>query len=230
MKVKTFIKTTLLALALLLPCQSFAKNQDLQSWNSVTLIGPIAGKFKYSFDIQQRIGMDVSKLSQSFIGPGIGYQLTPHSSIWLAYTWLYTYQPFTNRVTNEHRLWQQYLWIKNYHWIKVISRSRLEQQFIDRQSSVGWRYRQFARLQLPFKSTPNYFFSTSNEVFIRLKNTASVGSNRGFDQNRFFIGGGSLAIKNWLIEVGYMHNIINRNNAANFHGHYITVNLLGIFS
>lgn len=203
---------------------------DFQIWNNITVMGTIKDQIKYWAEGQARFGQDASMLSQSIVRPGIGYQLTKESSIWAGYAWIYTNQPFAPTTTHENRIWQQFLWVKNYEWIKVFSRTRLEQRFVDRVSSVGWRLRQFGRLQMPFKKAPKFFLSSMEEVFIRLNNTANNGNNSGFDQNRLFFGIGVTPTKNWLLEVGYQNHIIRILNGPNYQGNYLAMNLIGNFT
>lgn len=213
--------------AILLCASTVQASSDFQSWNNITITGTLNNKIKYWAEGQARIGDNASRLSQSILRPGLGYQVNQQSSIWAGYAWIYTNKPFAQIATDEHRIWQQFLWIKDYQWIKAFLRTRLEQRFIDRVSTTGWRFRQFGRLQLPMHHNPKYFISATEEVFVKLNNTSTNGSNRGFDQNRLFFGIGLYPLKNWLFEIGYQNHIIRNISGPNYRGNYVAMNLIG---
>lgn len=226
-KRKNYLMLILCQAYLLLSADALAaRNSDFQSWNNLTVMAPLSGKIRYWLEAQGRLGMNVSSLSQSLLRPGIGYQINKESSIWTGYAWVYTKKPFSQHSLNEHRLWQQYLWIKDYSWIRGFSRTRLEQRFIENVSRTGWRFRQFFRLQLPLNDN-QYFLSANEEVFLRLNNTSNTINNRGFDQNRVFVGLGFYPWKSWLLEAGYQNQLINRPSIRHFIGNSIVVNFIG---
>ena len=211
---------------LLFPLSSMART-DFQSWNNFTLMGPINGNVRYWFDGQIRIGNDASRLSQSIARPGIGYQLNKESSLWAGYAWIYTARPFTPIVVHEHRTWQQFLWVKDIAPFKVFSRTRLEQRFIENVPRTGWRVRQFFRAQLPISEQHSFFVSAIDEVFVRINNSRPFGNDRGFDQNRLFLGVGFLPAKHWLAELGYQNQYIRRVGISNFRGNYVMLTVIG---
>jgi len=215
----------------LLPIACFSTTtSDFQSWNNITVTGALKDNVSYWAEAQARFGEDISRLSQSIVRPGIGYQLDKKNSIWAGYAWIYTTEPFASDAVHEHRIWQQYIRNNDYNWIKTSSRTRLEQRFISNVSTVGWRLRQFLGLQLPIKQMNNVFISATEEVFIRLNNTMNDGSNKGFDQNRLFLGLGFKLANNWSLEAGYQNQLINQANASNFSGSTISAILKGNLS
>jgi Protein of unknown function (DUF2490) len=199
---------------------------DFQYWNQTTAIGPLTEKTRYWLEEQARVGNDVSRLSQMILRPGFGYVLSENGTIWLGFAYIYTQFPFAPRRVDENRIWQQFLWIRDYDWGRVFSRTRLEQRFLDTISTTGWRFRQFARVQISFKNNEKAFISTMEELFVHINNTLRQGSNRGFDQNRFFVGIGFFANKNTLMEVGYQNQYIRRINSQNYFGSYLATNVI----
>ncbi len=222
----------LIGLLLLLSSTSVFSNtnNDFQSWNNITVTGALSNNYRYWVEGQGRFGSDVSRLSQSILRSGIGYQLDKQNSIWAGYAWIYTTAPFASRIIHEHRIWQQYLWVKSYDKFRAFARTRLEQRFIENVSNVGLRFRQFGRLQLPIQKGSNVFVSATEEVFIRLNNTSGNVNNKGFDQNRLFVGIGFNPSKKWLLEVGYQNHLVRRSNSSNYQGNYIAMNLIGNLS
>lgn len=217
------------SLLLVLLCYPFISHStvdhDFASWNGITITGPLSGKFRYWLEAQMRFGMDVNQLSQSIIRPGIGYQIDKQNSLWLGYARIYTAEPFTTNPHHENRFWQQYLGIYHYAVWTGLARSRLEQRWLQNRSDIGWRYRQFLGLRYPFLSHPNFYATTTDEVFINLNNTATTGSNQGYNQNRWFAGIGYHPSKIWRIELGYLNHHIHRIHQTNYYGNYIALNL-----
>ena len=206
----------------------FANENDLQSWNIITMTKS-QSYLTYSLESQLRFGDDTSRLSQAIIRPSIGYELTKQHSLWLGYGWIYTTKPFSNQSFDEHRLWQQYLFMQEYALGKISVRTRLEERFIEGTSKTGFRLRELIKIQRPFVHTMPFYIVGSNEIFIQVNNTIKTGNNSGFEQNRLFIGFGFYPEKKWSLELGYQSQIINRIGQPTFNGNAIIVNLLGAF-
>ena len=216
-------------LAFVIAKQSLAATlptSDFQIWGNVTAMGPVSGKVRYWLEGQGRFGDDASRLSQLLLRPGVGYVLNNSSSLWVGYAYINTRFPFSSQNSDENRIWQQFLWVKDLSWGRLFSRTRLEQRFIDSVSTTGWRFRQFVRMQRPFKSNDRVFIALADEVFVQLNNTSKQSSNRGFDQNRIFAGIGFLPNTNTLFEIGYQNQTIRRVNTLNYSGNYIASNLI----
>lgn len=103
---------------------SYALNQDFQTWGNLTSIANICLNdktqcFKVWLEGQLRFGDQSTRLSQTLLRTGLGYELTEHSSLWLGYAWTQTAKPFTSNPFDENRLWQQFLWINSYKKIKI---------------------------------------------------------------------------------------------------------------
>jgi len=223
------IKKILIVLTFLITKQSSAATlptSDFQIWGNVTAMGPVSGKVRYWLEGQGRFGDDASSLSQLLLRPGIGYVLNNTSSLWIGYAYINTRFPFSSQSSDENRIWQQFLWVKDQSWGRIFSRTRLEQRFIDSVSTTGWRFRQFVRMQRPFKSNNKAFIALTEEMFVQLNNTLKQASNRGFDQNRIFAGIGFLPNTNTLFEVGYQNQTIRRINTSNYSGNYLATNLI----
>lgn len=199
---------------------------DFQYWNNVTAMGPLTTNTRYWLEGQIRLGDDISRLSQAIVRPGIGYKLNDNATVWLGYAYIKTKYPFTAISNDENRIWQQFLWIKDYTWGRLFSRSRLEQRFINNNSPTGWRFRQFGRIQKSFNHNDKFFLAGAEELFIQINNNAKTGSNSGFDQNRIFLGIGCLPNKNLLMEIGYQNQYIRRINAKNYSGNYLATNFI----
>lgn len=225
---KRFLIPLVTAVMCLSPCLSHAlTHYDFQSWNRMLITGPLAPNFKFWFEAQGRFGDDVSRLSQAIIRPAVGYKLSNNSSLWLGYAWITTQQPFAPIVIDENRIWQQWIWTPSIGDITVLTRTRLEQRFIERVSPTLWRIRQLLGIKFDLPSNSKFFIDANDEFFMHLN---KLFSNRSglptyFDQNRFFIGLGVKASPSVELTIGYLNQHINRRLRANYTGDYLAMNL-----
>lgn len=236
---KKRIATALLALfglALSGPAaaQQFADDAtDFQTWGNITATGNFGfinpdnkflSKLKWWAEGQGRFGDNSSKFSQSLIRPGLGYQLTDTTSIWVGYAWAPTSTPYVRVPFDEQRLWQQVMWRDKFSWGSLTARSRLEERWAPRVGDVmAVRYRQLIKASIPLSFAPGYSYIIQDEAFVSLNESDWI-PRRGFDQNRFFTGIGYAFNKNITGEVGYMNQYIIRRG-ANLMDHILSVNL-----
>lgn len=210
----------------------FAANtraNDFQTWFNLTTMGHFSFKNKvinnwgYWLEIQERFGDNSSTRTQNLLRPGLGYYLNPNWSLWLGYAFVNTGVPIFIRNFDEHRIWQQLLWIKTTpQWI-LMSRSRLEERLIEGNSYVALRYRQLAKASIPLKINSLFSWVISDEIFIR-KNNALYNHRIDFDQNRFFTGFGYRPNKMFLTEIGFMNQYIKRIGLPNFNANILSLN------
>ncbi|WP_242602267.1 DUF2490 domain-containing protein [Legionella waltersii] len=227
MTIKLLIFCSLVVMLTLFATPGITKDTDRQVWTNMTAMGPIHDNhrsIRYWLEIQDRIGEDVSQLSQILLRPGLGYEFSPTASAWVGYAFIHTYRPFSQQPVDENRLWQQLLWSKNYTPLKLSARSRLEERFIQRVPETAWRYRQLVKTNI-HTTLPKYDVVITEEAFIHLNNF-NLQKNRGFDQNRLFIGLGYKASKNSTVEVGYLNQLIKRTRGNHYIGNYLALTLL----
>ncbi len=213
--------------------QQFADDvQDFGTWGAVTSTGnfgfvnpnnPKLAKVKWWMEGQGRFADDASKFSQGIIRPGIGYQITDTTSVWVGYAWAPTSTPYVRAPFDEQRLWQQLIWSDKFSWGRLTSRSRMEERWAPQGDVMGARYRHLLKAAIPLAFAPGYSYIIQSEAFVSLNDT-DWGPRRGFDQNRFFTGLGYAFNKNISTEVGYMNQYIIRQG-ANYMGHNLVVNL-----
>lgn len=233
------IFTTLLLSSLVLSgptaAQQFADDvQDFATWGAITATGnfgsinpgnPTLAKVKWWMEGQGRFADDSSKFSQAIVRPGIGYQITDTTSVWVGYAWTPTTTPYVSNTFDEHRAWQQLIWSDKFSWGRLTSRSRLEERFVPSHigNDMAARYRHLLKAAIPLSFAPGFSYIIQSEAFVGLNDTDWV-PRRGFDQNRFFTGLGYAFNKNISAEVGYMNQYIIRRG-ANYMGHNLVVNL-----
>jgi hypothetical protein len=219
MKRLTFL---LLLLLFLLPT-GFArsKSNDLGQWDAISLELPVSDKVKASLDLQGRLNQNITSKDQLFIRPSIGYQVTPHVSLWQGYTWA---PKFNDGMRNENRVWQQVLFEHSYKDIAITNRIRLEERFIANVPGTSVRGRHLFRLSKPFGHHKKWYLLTSNEFFVNI-NSKMGGPQSGFDQNRSFIGLGRKLTRHVSVEAGYQLQYVNERDTPDNLNHIGLVNL-----
>lgn len=206
-------KLFLAAFVLFLLSSTVAKasheGDDFQLWSALTATGPLSNEqYLYWLEGQARFGNDVSRLSQTFFRPAIGYKLSEKGSLWLGYGWFYTGLPFAEPSVYEQRLWQQFLWNSKLKDVSFSSRTRLEQRKFNGSYQIGWRFRQAIRFLIPLPKSPRYFIVLGDEVFLHLRNPSNDKFDPQFDQNRLAAGLGMYVTQDLMMDIGYINQRI----------------------
>lgn len=187
------------------PSPALALDHDTQLWTQFFVQGYLVPKLRWYAEVQPRFGNDISELDRMLLRPAIGYQLTPALSLWQGYAWVPVFQP---KYTSEHRLFQQALVETKFGPINFLSRTRLEERFLDGVDGVSLRVRELARGVVRFGDSP-LGVAVYDEIFFTLNQPAGA-PRRGFDQNRAFIGPNYKFSNVVQAEIGYMNNYINQ--------------------
>lgn len=198
-----------------------SKNSDFQSWNTFNFTKELNKSYSILNEIHLRFSHDASKLSQTLIRPSINYHIDKVNSIAAGYTWIYNFTPQATRNFNVHDLWQQYQLITKFNDLELNSRSRLEEQFIQRNSKTRWRYRQLFNIIKPINSNIIDFISVSNEFFLLLNDSSNTSNNRGYTENRLYIGIGQKLNKDDLLQIGYQYQHIRRFKQSNLNANTV---------
>ncbi len=180
-------------------------NQDFRLWAPVYLNFPIAGPVKGFMEANSRLSDDVSQIDQLILRSAVGYQLTPTISLWQGYGWVTNYEP---NYTQEHRIFQQFIYSNKFSTFKLVSRSRLEERWIQNAIGTSLRARTMLRIDFPLPAYPVLALVSYDEIFVHL-NTVSHGPESGFDQNRFFLGINYTFSPNVNVDAGYQMQLIN---------------------
>ena len=205
---------------LIVPFSSIAKAQsvhDYATWFSINADGDVKAhgrepsKLKWHFDGQLRFLNDSGGYHQSFVRPGIGYALTPNTSVWFGYAWVNELPANGNPVFSENRIWQQVSWSHKLSDWKLSTRTRLEQRWLETGNDTGWRFRHQAKLEKPLRNQPKLSFIVSDEALFDLNET-DWGQNGSFSQNRAFVGIGWKREGNHQpkLEIGYLNQYFRR--------------------
>ncbi|MCX8048282.1 MAG: DUF2490 domain-containing protein [Methylohalobius sp.] len=189
--------------------------EDFRLWSNVTAVTNLGrvderlARWRLWTEVQNR-WRDMAKdadLDQLLVRLGLGYALTGQLTAWAGYGYIPTFTP-ADKVVNEHRLWQQLLWVESFGPWHFSSRTRLEERFIEGAKELLWRYRQFVRLSYPLSLDLPVSLVLWDEVFFHL-NSASPAIQSGFDQNRAFLGIGWQPVPTTRIEAGYLNQFLD---------------------
>jgi hypothetical protein len=208
---------------------------DFGSWFSVNTQGkcnPCAenSKLRWWFDGHLRYLDDSDGFNQSIFRPGLGYQLNPNTNVWIGYAWINELPANGNPVFDENRIWQQLIWSKKVGQRALMSRSRLEQRFVETGSDMGWRFRQFCKMDRPFHEESSLSFVAWDEMFFDLNET-DWGQQGSFSQNRLFVGLGKkfCGPNKPKVEIGYLNQFLRRKSADDRFNHILSVNWFWTF-
>ncbi len=168
---------------------------DFRLWTPVYLTVKLPSKFIAYMEVNPRIGDDVTNIDQLLLRPAIGYQLTEHLSIWQGYAWVGNFnQPHTppqSPFFEENRIYQQVNYNHKFSHFKFLSRTRLEERWIEHADGTAVRFRQMLRADFPIPQAPDWALVAYDEVFVNLNTVGAStgkGPGAGLDQNRFFLG------------------------------------------
>jgi hypothetical protein len=184
--------------------------QDFRLWAPVYLTVPLSSSFIGYMDVTPRFGDNVSNLDQLYLRPAIGYKLTDRVSLWQGYAWVGNYQP---SFFVENRLFQQLLYVEKFPFVKLTSRSRMEERFIEHTDGTAFRARTMLRGDFPLPRIPDTAFVVYDEIFANL-NTVGNGPEAGFDQNRFFLGLNHKFMKQFNMDLGYQMQAHNYSSSG----------------
>lgn len=207
-------------------------DHDFGVWLTALAVGSFAplspdlGNLRWWLDGQLRLLDDSGGYDQGLIRPAVGFAFTDGISAWLGYTYVHT-DARSGLQFDEHRLWQQLLWSTEFAPIGFLSRTRLEERFLQTGSDTGWRLRQLFKVTYPFGSRSRLGLTGFEEVLFNLNDT-DWGAKAGFAQNRLFAG------FFWRIdekprttlELGYLNQYIPNAGRRDRMNDIVMVNLL----
>lgn len=210
------LKNTLLINAVLLSVitNAYAETiEDGRAWLNLTLTGALpAENWRWYAELQPRLREEGSHLDQVLLRPAIYYNLTKQSSVWAGYAHVITH-PAGKSAFDEHRLWQQYLYqFSPVGDLAIQSRTRVEQRFIENSDDTGYKLRQMFRVMMPSGIDSRLSWVLYDEYFINLNQT-DYGAQKGFDQNRAFVGANWTITPQAKFEFGYLNQHVKTKHA-----------------
>ena len=146
--------------------------------------------------------------------------IRPWVTVWLGYAWIAEFNDATGARSDEHRIWEQLTLDYRAPGILLQSRTRVEQRF--RESAVAHRFRQAARFNFQPRESLPLGLVVWDELFLGM--TGTSWAEKGFDQNRLFVGPAVFAFDGvFRVEAGYQFNYLSRT--PNRIEHVLAVNL-----
>lgn len=189
---------------------SAVANEDSNIWMVTNLTKQINEKLSVNMEGQWRFVDDGSAFGQRLLRPSATYKLNDTFSLTAGYVHVLT-NPRNRESFDENRPWQQlgYKLFKNDYGVSFRGRSRIEQRFVETGDDLGWRYRQYFRLDVPVERQSATRLVWWNEMFFELNNT-DWGQRDELDQTRNFVGVSFPALDYLRVETGYLNQYINR--------------------
>jgi len=184
--------------------------QDVQSWNTLLLQGPVDGKLLLWAEVQPRFTNDADRLGQFVVRGALGVRLKNDIDLHAGYHFQHN-NPAPGVTSDEHRFWQQVMApvVRRDNGFALITRWRLEQRTFEGADDLGWRLRIQFRVQQPLRGKGTAGPLAWSETFVAL-NSTDWGARGGLDQQRSFIGWLQPLGKRLNLEAGYMHQHLNR--------------------
>ena len=161
--------------------------EDAQVWTGFTASGPVAGELALYVEGQLRFGDDVSRLNQSVLRLGVGWQPSDGVAFYGGYARQTTYREGAPD-TQEDRLWQQASYpLGEIGRLRITGRTRTEQRHVRGADDWGWRLRQQVKAAMPIRRESDVKLVASAELMLNLNDT-DWGASSGLDQLRSFAG------------------------------------------
>jgi hypothetical protein len=228
-----------LAWSLLVGGETFAQStstfsQDFRLWSPVFLTVKFPSSFLAYMEVQPRFADldDAGHIDQLLLRPALGYQLTDNLSIWQGYAWVGSYNqrhiPPQSPFFEESRIYQQVNYTHRFQSLKILSRTRLEERWIEHVDGTAVRFRTMLRGAYPLPMAPEWALVVSDEIFVHLNTVGTRGPAAGFDQNRFFVGINRTFSKYLNMDIGYQNQLLNSRSIpelANQMNHVILLQL-----
>jgi hypothetical protein len=161
--------------------------------------------------------------TMDFVGEWLSMtrDVTRRSSLGVSYAYGAAF-PDGGRV-GEHRLAQHYGWSAGSAW-NIALRTRLEERFIQHQSSTQVQASQFVRASWPLGARGTLRGVSSDEIFLRLNATAR--GSRGLDSNRVFVGLQKKLTPRNAVEAGYLNVYARGTSGRGQRSHVVSITLL----
>lgn len=224
-----WIATVAIAWSLLVGGETFAQststfNQDFRLWAPVYLTVKLPAKFLAYMEANSRFADvdDGGNIDQLLLRPALGYQLTEKISIWQGYAWVGNFnQPHTppqSPFFEENRIFQQVNYTHKFGSFKILSRTRLEERWIEHADGTAVRFRTMLRGTYPLPMSPEWALVGYEEIFVNLNTVGSPqgkGPESGFDQNRVFVGINRTFSKYFNMDFGYQNQLLNSRSIPN---------------
>ena len=227
------IKQAIFIALLAQPICGFAAdlNNMFGVWGSITLKGdfkalsPKADKFQWFIMNQTRTRDDSAKgtrLTENLLFSQLGYKFNEHASLWLGYLHGWG-DPLNKPSFQENRAYQDFIWKQNFGDLKLFSRTRMDERFLQGSNEAGYRARQLLQLRHPLPFMDGLSAYIGDEVLFYL--TKNVFGKQGFSENRIFSGLSQQITHKIRLDLGYMGQYIDTKSGDKLFTHNLQVNM-----
>lgn len=159
-------------------------SQDFRVWSPVFLTVKLPSSFLAYMEVNPRFADldDAGHIDQLLLRPAFGYQLTENLSIWQGYAWVGNFNqrhtPPQSPFFEENRIYQQINYTPKFESFKILSRTRLEERWIEHADGTALRFRTMLRGAYPLPMAPEWALVGYEEIFVNLNTVGTRGPRR----------------------------------------------------
>ncbi len=200
-------------------------------WNGLYTKYRVGEKLYYygEYHIRTRDNF-VDRMAQVYLRFGMSYILNKNLEItagvvtpfyWAPASYEVQEDPF-DKVVNQFRFWQQFLFIQSLGRAKVYHQIRTEQRWkrdyiVDSPFKLSYRWRYKIATYIPINTAKlqkgTYFVSLYNELFIQTGKTVILNP---MEDNRTFVGLGYILNENIQLQAGYAKSYQQRDSGVDY--------------
>ncbi len=216
--------------------QASTFNQDSRLWSPVFMTVSLPSSFLAYMEVNSRFADldNAGHIDQLLLRPALGYKLRENLSIWQGYAWVgyfnQAHKPSQSPFFDENRIYQEVNYTHKFDSFKILSRTRLEERWIEHADGTALRFRTMLRGMYPFPMAPEWALVAYDEIFVNLNTVGTTkggkGPAAGYDQNRFFVGVNRTFSRYFNMDFGYQNQLLNSRtipNLANQMNHIILI-------
>jgi hypothetical protein len=197
------------AVVILCCCRLCAQsdNDDVQSWNDVTLTKPLSKTIDLYIPATIRFANDLSRFNEWRLGGGIGFKLHPRFSTAATYTYIRA-RSSSGAFRGENRIAVRGVYRFTTKPVAISHRSQFEYRI--RSSGNTWRYRPSVTVDVPVKWLGDTHAFVTEEPFY----DSATGR---FSRNRISFGVSKPINKNLALDVYYLRQDDGNSRPAVLH-------------
>lgn len=181
-------------------------------WTGFAVVGPSrwGPDIKYYYDAQLQLIDDRYKFDEIYGSFGLGKACNDNWLFFIINTFSIS-ESFSGQINYDYKIYEEANWIKITNNNTTIStRSRLEERKRFSQSAINVRLRERLMFRLPIKQWQKHSFVIYDEIFLNFNRPDWV-VDKFFEQNRFFIGIGTILSKRVTVDIGYLNKLVMSN-------------------
>ncbi|MFV5691514.1 DUF2490 domain-containing protein [Flavobacterium sp. LT1R49] len=210
------LKLVCFLLLLLVAANGIAQKSDVGNWFAYLGNQKINDRWNFHNEVQYRNFNFAGDLEQLLIRTGLGYNLSENNNnVLLGYAYIHS-EPYIagtddKSLTDEHRIFQQFITKQQFGRVSILHRYRFEQRFLQDDFKMRLRYSLLLNIPINKKvmEKNTVYASLSNEVFINTK-------QNHYDRDRVYGGVGYCFSKYIKVEAGVMSQLLPTKSRTQF--------------